>query len=116
MTASTIPDDIRRFIVRSVPSVPFLEALLLLRAQDGASWSAAVLAQRLYLDDDAGAALLHALQAAGVARPHPTQRGHWMYAPDSLALRVLLDRLAALYAVNLVGVTLLIHASNPPRN
>jgi hypothetical protein len=109
MTAP-IPDDLRRFIQLAVPSVPFLEALLLLRAHGDTGWDAPLLAQRLYLNDAAGARLLRALADAGIARLDASHPGHYHYAPQSPALRALLDRLAALYARNLVGVSMLIHA------
>ena len=112
MTA-TIPEDIRRFIQLAVPSVPFLEALLLMRAHADTSWDAPLLAQRLYLGDAAGAALLHALADAGIARRDAAHPGHFHYAPQSPHLRALLDRLATLYARNLVGVSMLIHARRP---
>jgi hypothetical protein len=109
MTA-TIPEDLRRFIQLSVPSVPFLEALLLMRAHVDTSWDATLLAQRLYLGDAACARLMQALTAAGFAQHEPGHPGHFRYAPQSPALRALLDRLAATYARNLVGVSMLIHA------
>lgn len=37
-----IPHDVRRFVLASVASVPFLEAMLLLHAHANASWNAAV--------------------------------------------------------------------------
>jgi hypothetical protein len=109
MTAP-IPDDIRRFIELAVPSVPFLEALLLLRAHADTRWDAPLLAQRLYLGDAACTRLLQALADAGIAHPDPAHPGHFHYAPQSPHLRALLDRLAALYVRNLVGVSMLIHA------
>jgi hypothetical protein len=113
MTA-TIPEDLRRFIQHSVPSVPFLEALLLLRAHADTSWDAALLAQRLYLGDAACARLLQALGAAGIAQHDPMHPARFHYAPQSPSLRALLDRLAATYARNLVGVSMLIHARSRP--
>ncbi len=40
MTATDIPDDLRRFILTSVPSVPYLEAILLLQRERGTAWTA----------------------------------------------------------------------------
>ena len=34
MVKSSIPEDLRRFVLTSIPSVPFLEALLLMRPGD----------------------------------------------------------------------------------
>src|SRR3569832_623955 len=41
-----IPDDVRRFILASVPSVPYLEAMLLLRAEPELPWDKEALARR----------------------------------------------------------------------
>ena len=49
MNRPPISEELRRFILTSVPSVPFLEALLLLRASPGQHWSGAMLARRLYI-------------------------------------------------------------------
>jgi len=43
------PEELRRFVLTSIPSVPFLEALLLLRANPTQQWHADTLAQRLYV-------------------------------------------------------------------
>ena len=42
---SAIPDDVRRFILTSVPSVPYLEAMLLLRGEPQAAWDASALGE-----------------------------------------------------------------------
>ena len=62
-----LADDIKRFILTSIPSVPYLEAMLLLRNQADEPWDSVRLAQRLYLSDKAAAALLDELHQAGVA-------------------------------------------------
>ena len=43
----SIPEDVRRFVLTSIPSVPFLEALLLMRANPAQGWSRDTLARRL---------------------------------------------------------------------
>ena len=63
-----LPQDLRRFILTSIPSVPYLEALLLLRAEPQRSWSAAEAARRLYLPEQRGTELLTELVSAGVVR------------------------------------------------
>jgi hypothetical protein len=49
MANSPIPEELRRFILTSVPSVPFLEALLLMRADQTQPWRSDTLAARLYV-------------------------------------------------------------------
>ena len=102
-----LPQDLRRFILTSIPSVPYLEALLLLRAEAHRSWSAAEAARRLYLPEQRGTELLTELVSAGVARQESMG---YRYSPANEELAAILDRLAAQYAVDLVGVSDLIHS------
>ena len=108
MTKTPVPDDVRRFILTSVPSVPFLEALLLLRAESHSRWEPLGLARRLYIAEAQALELLHALQQTGIATRD--EQGLFRFDPSTETLRQLLDQLAATYAANLVGVTDLIHS------
>lgn len=115
MTTPPIPEDVRRFVLTSVPSVPFLEALLLLRADPGREWDGAMLAGRLYVRERVAGDLLDALCNAGMARRSDSagQAGESIlccYAPDD-ALRERIDHLAEVYARQLVDITHLIHSS-----
>jgi hypothetical protein len=114
MTSKAIPDDIRRFILTSIPSVPYLEALLLLRGKPEHDWDARGIARALYVHDNAGAALLEALQAGGLAIRSESGTG-CRYRPASPELGKLVDGLAAVYVVNLVDVTNLVHARSSRR-
>lgn len=108
MDKATIPEDLRRFVLTSIPSVPFLEALLLLRADPAQAWRSDALASRLYIGERVAHALLDELCTAGMA----SLGAHgYAYAPRSPALREHIDRLADLYAKQLVEVTMLIHSS-----
>jgi len=106
-----IPDDVRRFILTSVPSIPFLEAMLLMRAEPQATWDAAAIARRLYIPAARGEELIAQLADAGLAES--TSPG-LRWRPDP-ALAVIVDKLAALYAEDLVGVTELIHSRQDRR-
>lgn len=108
MSRPELPADLRRFILTSIPSVPYLEALLLLRAEPSRPWNAGALARRLYLGEPAAAALLAALADAGIAAVQAEPPGH-LYRPANPELAAMLDRLAAFYAADLVAVTDLIH-------
>lgn len=101
-----LPLDVRRFILIGVPDVPYLEALLLLRSDDGTAWDPKRVAQRLFVSEQRGAELLQALVAGGIA--HATEGG-FQYRP-SPDMRAMLDKLAAIYSADLVGVTKLIHS------
>jgi hypothetical protein len=108
MEFSVLPEDVRRFIQASVPSVPYLEAVLLLRAEPKRAWSSAELARRLYVSETVGAALLEQLRDSGVAA-ETEPGGGALYAP-SAELAALLDQVATAYARDLVTVTRLIHS------
>jgi DNA-binding IclR family transcriptional regulator len=104
-----IPDDIRRFILTSIVSVPYLEALLLLRNEAEKSWSAQHVAQRLYLSENSAATLLAELAAARILSTGAEQPPHYRYQPGA-ELGDIIDRLADIYARQLVEVTHLIHS------
>lgn len=106
-----IPEELRRFILTSIPSVPYLEAMLLLRAEPGAPWDAPMLARRLYVTPTRAAELLK--QLAEAAFIHPGATG-WQWRPEPEAARRI-DRLAAAYSDNLLGVTELIHSREDRR-
>ena len=106
-TGAPFTDDVRRFILTSIPSVPYLEAMLLLREHPDIEWNSPTLAQRLYLSEKAAADLLSALHAAGVIQQAST--GH-RYAPVSDDLREKIDHLAEVYSSHLIDVANLIHS------
>lgn len=111
MTNPPIPEDLRRFVLTSIPSVPFLEALLLLRGAPGEPWRSETLARRLYISDKVAQGLLDELCTAGIARRcDPPQQGACCYAPSE-PLRERIDRLAEFYARHLVEITNLIHST-----
>jgi hypothetical protein len=102
-----LPQDLRRFILTSIPTVPYLEAVLLLRAEPGRTWSAAEVARRLYLPEGRAIELASSLASAGIAAE---DAAGYRYAPSTEELAGMLDRLAAHYAADLVGVSDLIHS------
>ena len=106
MTIPELPADVRRFILTSVPNVPYLEAVLLLRADPSQAWTAPRLAQRLYVPERTGTELLAQLREGGVAEP---TEGGMRFAPGP-ELADVLDRLAEAYASQLMTVTDLIHS------
>ena len=110
MTYKELPDDVRRFILTSVPSVPYLEAILLLRGDPHTAWNAAAVARRLYLAEPAAGQLLSALASAGIARSGPPAPDAFTYSPATPQLAAMLEAVAHAYAGNLVKVTDLIHS------
>lgn len=110
MNREPLPDDVRRFVLTSVPSVPYLEALLLMRRDAVATWTSSQLASRLYVPVTQAAQLLESLETSGIAALAPGTEGAYSYRP-SQELAELLDRVAAHYASNLLAITDLIHSS-----
>jgi hypothetical protein len=104
-----IPDDVRRFVLTSVPSVPHLEAALLLHGHPGQARSVAEVAARLYVPERTAADLLRALCAAGILQCTDGPEPRYSYSPKDAALATAMDALARVYAENLVGITTLIH-------
>jgi hypothetical protein len=112
MNRPPITEELRRFILTSIPSVPFLEALLLLRAAPGQQWSGGMLAGRLYTSERTAESLLNELCRSGMAAPCPPPNAHcYCYAPATDVLRTRIDELAEHYARHLVDVTNLIHST-----
>jgi hypothetical protein len=109
----SVPEEVRRFVLTSIPSVPFLEALLLMRADPAQPWSRDTLARRLYVRDKVAESLLAELCRAGMASPLLAGAGaeSYCYRPRDEDLRERIDRLADFYASHLVEVTHLIHSS-----
>jgi hypothetical protein len=98
MSETQVPPDLRTFILVSVGSVPYLEAMLLLRREPELPWDARRLARRL-------------LQA-GIVVPTGDSDAAFCYRPQTPELAAMVDRLAAFYASNLVDVTHLIHSTH----
>ena len=111
MAQQAIPEDIRRFVLTSIPSVPHLEALLLLRGTPGV-WSTAALAERLYLGEKQAIGLLDDLCSSGMAVASDAQPPGYCYQPGSELLRATIDSLAEFYSRHLVEVTHLIHSKH----
>lgn len=111
MGRAELSEDIRRFILTSVPSVPYLEAVLLLRHDPEVGWDVPRLAARLYVAERQAAEVLAALAAAGIAQSEDQGEAIlFRYAPATAELRERLDALAQAYSANLVGITDLIHS------
>lgn len=104
-----LPDDLRRFILTSVPSVPFLEALLLLRGRPDQAWPVAEVARALYVPEATAEGVAQALREVGLVEAEAAGARRLRYRPRDAALAAMVDRLAEAYRVDLIGVTRLIH-------
>jgi Mn-dependent DtxR family transcriptional regulator len=106
MLRDPIPEELRRFILTSVTSVPFVEALLLFREAKGEPLETEHVARRLYVPVQAAAAVVAELANAGIVERSGT--AHRYNPGEELAGRV--ELLATYYRSHLVEVTDLIHA------
>lgn len=105
-----ISDDVRRFVLTSVPSVPFMEAMLVFRARRGERLTTSNIGERLYMSEEGAAGIVAQLVAARIIRPAETDRASHQFAPESDELAEVLDRVASCYSSNLIEMTDLIHA------
>jgi len=111
-----LPDHLRRFILTSVPSVPFVEAALLFRSVGGVPLSTPTLARRLYVTEATACAIVDQLRGAGIIAPkEPESPGQYYYAPADQRLADTLDTLATYYTSDLIEVTQLIHSTTARR-
>jgi hypothetical protein len=115
MSSRLMTEDLHRFILTAVPSVPFLEAMLVYRAARGAGLEARDIARRLYLPEHASVDLQAALREAGIIVPVAENATAHRYDPVTAELAALLDRLAAAYAEDLIAVTHVIHSKTGRR-
>lgn len=110
MDRAPIPDDVRRFILMSIPSVPYLEAMLLLRVEAAQTWQPKSLAKRLYVSDKIADTLLSQLHTSGILEMVDEKTPSYRYYPTSDNLREIIDQVADVYSRNLIEVTNLIHS------
>lgn len=108
MSTESIPDEVRRFLLTSIPSVPYLEAVLLMRGEPARRWDAYSVAARLYIAEGQALELLQQIQQSGVATR--TEDGGFLYEPQGAELRRLIDEMATAYVRDLVGVTAIVHS------
>lgn len=109
MTKNEIPDEVRRFVLTSIPSVPHIEALMLVRATTPARWTPADLAQRLYVPAAVARGVLADLCSAGMIQDEEATCAYY-FDEQSNELCDVIGKLAILYSSNLVEITLLIHS------
>jgi hypothetical protein len=106
-----LPDDVRRFVLTALPTVPHLEAVLLFRGAPQERRTARDTARLLYIAERSAAELLEQLCEAGILALEAGEPRSFRYHPRDDALQSVINRLAAVYASNLIGVTNLIHDS-----
>lgn len=115
MPREPIPEDLRRFILTTIPSVPFVEAMLIYMAAHGAAVETTLLAQRLYVSARSAEDIARQLRDARMIEQVPGEAGQHRFAPQTGELAAYLGQLAMFYRTNLVDVTDLIHSRTARR-
>lgn len=115
MGKEKLTDDLRNFI-QSIPSIPYLEAILLLKGPPVRSWSSETVGKRLYLAKDQAGIIMGRLCDAQICTTVPDHPDEYIYHPESTELDDLICRLIDFYAHNLIEVTNLIHANALQKN
>ena len=106
MAEELIEADLREFIVRHIDSVAQLEALLLLRNEQGAEWNATAIARRLYITEQHAIEVLRPLCETGLLR---LDAGTYRYDGSDDQARNMVDHVANTYAKHLIPITQIIH-------
>src|SRR3569832_341748 len=91
MQQTRISDDVRRFIF-ALPSVPHLEAILLMRSGPNKSWGADALAKHLYISEDQANNLLQDLNSDGICCADPDAVDRHFFRPTKLELANLINK------------------------
>jgi hypothetical protein len=104
-------DDIRRFVL-SLPSIPYLEAIVLLHRYPSTIWGYQAVAKRLYVQPSLANRILNDLATNGVCHSFDGHADQFIYEPESESLRKLIDDLSVIYAKHLIEITHLIHDNN----
>ena len=109
MSRFRVSDDIRQFILERIESVAQIEALLLIRSNPRAHFSAAEIARRLYIERSRTDEALDGLCGSGVLTRTGDGYGLDGIPPQTLAL---VDGLLEAYARHLIPVTNIVHAKS----
>lgn len=106
MAEVLVPPELRRFILAALPTVPHLEALLLVHGRPE-RWTIAELAARLYTGEREVAKLLADLEHQGLVRVQDREVA--FAAPEPVKQRI--DELAGFYSRHVVAISDLIHSA-----
>jgi antitoxin component HigA of HigAB toxin-antitoxin module len=109
MTTEKLSATLRRFI-HSIPSIPQLEAMILLHHERDTIWDSHSLAKRLYLTDENAKKVLDDLCAIGICEILTDAPERFKYNSSSEEMDQLLRQLAQYYSTNLIEVTDIIHS------
>lgn len=111
MKKKAISAALRRFILTSISSIPYLETMLLMRQdQKHSEWTNNQIAERIFISSNDAEELLAKLCEAGIISITVFSPLTYQYQPKSEELKKMIDQLADAYTNNLIEITNLIHA------
>jgi transcription initiation factor IIE alpha subunit len=102
-------DEVYRFILNQIDSVPHMEALLLLWESHPKQWTETDVAERLYIGSDVARNILQALVRRRLLTMDAQGEKRYAYEPKTEELDRLVEAVAATYRRNLVRVSTFIH-------
>jgi len=108
MSPTETDNEVRRFIINAVDSIPFLEALLLL-FREQKEWNADNLGKRLYVNKTKAQNLLTQLESANLIALKDGENLIYQYQQDHDAKDRLIAKVESAYAKNLIEITKMIH-------
>jgi hypothetical protein len=110
--ADRLTDELARLILDYIPTVPHIEALMLVWEGAPRAWSEAEVAERIYQPPEVTRAILRDLQRKGLVEAFP-ESGQYTLAASPEVHRVA-ERITSAYKNNLYRVATLIHTHASP--
>lgn len=109
MENGDIPDEVLRFILARIDTVPHLEALLLMWQNAASEWTEEQVASRIYVPVKTARVVLDDLVRQGLVR-HAGNGSAYRYDPEGDAAAQILPKVADAYSKHLVRIATLIHS------
>jgi len=109
--ASMIPEEVQRFVLTSVPTVPHLEAIVLFHGSPRLARTVSEVARALYLPESRASELLDYLCKIRCLRAPTAENPGYRYDPADEDMRQLLERVVSAYRLEMIEMTHLIHDS-----
>jgi hypothetical protein len=107
---NNMPAELRSFLLR-LPSVPYIEAIVLFHRSPKEVWKKEALATRLYVPKRMALRIITDLCSLGICSRENDDIDQVVFRPESESLNNLISSLVDYYAKNLIEVTNLIHGN-----
>lgn len=111
MTSGAIANDVERFLLDSIDTIPHLEALLLIFQAPASSWAVDEVAARIYVTQKEAGAILEDLARRSLIARVEQVPAKYQFVGRSEAQTQFLQTVADTYRTQLVRVTRLVHSN-----